>query len=212
MPASDPPTLLPAPRVRRLLEWQQQKVWCNARPQEAAYPVQLQYADGSGSGRLKALPGPAALLAARDAAPLAGRTLLWLPPARDAGLQAAAEALGATSHDVAAAGRAPAAAKAAGAVLVRGRADDAVPAAYRRLPWTTPELLIVSAPGWVGGAPHCLAELAGSRTSIAAALLPCMGFCPAHLAPSPCTLCPLPAPPTTSPGGHARKQGGGSAA
>ena len=110
--------------------------------------MQLQYEDGSSSGRLKALAGPAALLVARAAAPLAGRALLWLPPARDAGLQAAAEALGAACHNVAASGRAPAAAKVAGAVLVRGSADDAVPAAYRRLPWTTPELLIVSA--WPG--------------------------------------------------------------
>lgn len=127
---------------RRLLEWGEQKVWRNARPQEASYPVKLQYADAA--GRTRGLPGPAALLAARDRAALAGRTLLWLPQARGSGaLQAAAGLLGAASVDVAQHGRAPAAAKAAGAVLVQGGAEEAVPAAYRGLPWTTPQLLLV---------------------------------------------------------------------
>ncbi|KAL4442023.1 hypothetical protein ABPG77_011284 [Micractinium sp. CCAP 211/92] len=124
-----------------LLEWGEQKVWRNARPQEASYPVKLQYADAA--GRTRGLPGPAALLAARDRAALAGRTLLWLPHARGSGaLQAAAGLLGAASVDVAQHGRAPAAAKAEGAVLVRGGAEEAVPAAYRGLPWTTPQLLL----------------------------------------------------------------------
>ncbi|KAL4443803.1 hypothetical protein ABPG75_011540 [Micractinium tetrahymenae] len=124
-----------------LLEWGQQKVWRNSRPQEASYPVQLQYADTA--GRTRGLPGPAALLATRDRAALAGRTLLWLPPARGGGaLQAAAGLLGAACVDVAAHGRAPAAAKAEGPVLVRGGPEEVVPAAYRRLRWTTPQLLL----------------------------------------------------------------------
>ena len=118
-------------------------MWCNSRPQEESYPVALQYSDTS--GRVKALPSPAALLQAAEQQLLGGRTLLWLPPARDAALQEAARLLGAANSDVAAAGRAPAAAKATGAVLVRGSDADAVPATYRRLPWTTPALLLVSA-------------------------------------------------------------------
>ena len=133
---------MPPPISRRLLEWRQQRAWHNARPQEAAHPVQLQYADAG--GRLKGLPGPAAALAAAQGHALAGRTLLWLPAARgDAALQEAACLLGAEGKDVAASGRAVAAAKDAGAVLVRGGADDAVPAAYRKLPWSTPQLLLV---------------------------------------------------------------------
>lgn len=167
-PSHLPPTSPPLAPPHRLLEWQQQRVWRNSRPQEAAFPVQLQYSHGSsGGGRLKALPGPAALLAARAAQPLAGHTLLWLPPARDASLAEAAENLGASNHDVAASGRAPAAAKAAGAVLVRGSATDTVPAAYRRLPWTTPELLIVS-----GDCCCCLTGVVFLGWA-AVALLPC---------------------------------------
>lgn len=147
----------------RLLEWQQQKVWCNARPQEEGYPVQMQYR--SSDGRLKALPpgaGATALAAARDSQLLAGRPLLWLPPARDAALQEAAEALGAGNHNVAASGRASAAAKEEGAVLVRGSEEDHMPASYSHLPWTTPDLLIVSR--WLGlqaAQQGCLAGLEG---------------------------------------------------
>lgn len=122
-------------------------MWCNSRPQEDGYPVQMQFTDVA--GHLRALPPGAAAAAQRTAAEgqlLAGRTLLWLPPSRDASLQAAAALLGAANHNVAASGRAPAAAKAAGAVLVRGRESDAVPAAYSHLFWTTAELLIVRAP------------------------------------------------------------------
>lgn len=108
--------------------------------------MQMQYRGTD--GRLKALPpgeGAAALAAARGAQPLAGRPLLWLPPARDVGLQQAAAELGADNHNVAASGRAAAAARAEGAVLVRGGEGGHVPAPYSQLPWTTPDLLIVSA-------------------------------------------------------------------
>lgn len=126
----------------RLLEWQQAKLWCNSRPEQAAYPVQLQYSDG---GRLKALPSSATLLRAAEQQLLAGHTLLWLALTRNAELQAAAALLGAANSDAVASGRAAtAAAKAAGAVVVRGGEGDPVPAAYKKLSWTTPELLIVS--------------------------------------------------------------------
>ena len=137
-------TCLP-PATHRLLEWQQQKVWCNTRPQEEGYPVQMQYR--STDGRLKPLPpggGATALAAACDSQPLTGRPLLWLPPARDAALQEAAAALGAANHNVAASGRASGAGKEEGAVLVRGSTEDHMPASYSHLPWTTPDLLIVS--------------------------------------------------------------------
>ncbi len=107
--------------------------------------MQMQYR--STDGHLKALPqgsGAVALAAARDGQLLAGRPLLWLPPARDAALREAAAELGAGNHNVAASGRAAAAAKEEGAVLVRGSEEDHLPASYSRLPWTTPDLLIVS--------------------------------------------------------------------
>lgn len=115
-------TLPPAcrPFARRLLEWQQQQVWRNSRPEEGAYPVQLQYEKPG--GRVTALAGPAALLRCAGQRALAGRSLLWLPAARDAALQEAARLLGAANSEA-----------------------DAMPASYRKLAWTTPQLLIVRA-------------------------------------------------------------------
>ncbi|EFN58297.1 hypothetical protein CHLNCDRAFT_142287 [Chlorella variabilis] len=129
------------PACPRLLEWQQQQVWRNSRPEEGAYPVQLQYEKPG--GRVTALAGPAALLRCAGQRALAGRSLLWLPAARDAALQEAARLLGAANSEAPASGRgAAAAAKAAGAVVVRGSEADAMPASYRKLAWTTPQLLI----------------------------------------------------------------------
>lgn len=131
--------------VRRLLEWQQQKVWCNSRPEEAAYPVPLQYAQPD--GRLKSLASTDRLRGAAEQQLLAGRSLLWLAAARDPALQEAARLMGAANMNVAASGHAAAAAaKAAGAVLVRGKESDSVPAAFRKLPWVTCGLLLVSLP------------------------------------------------------------------
>lgn len=95
-------------------------MWRNSRPEEGAYPVQLQYEKPG--GRVTALAGPAALLRCAGQRALAGRSLLWLPAARDAALQEAARLLGAANSEA-----------------------DAMPASYRKLAWTTPQLLIVRA-------------------------------------------------------------------
>jgi hypothetical protein len=139
---NDSLALLLWPHVCRLLEWQQQKVWCNSRPEEAAYPVTLQYAQPD--GRLKSLASADALRSAAEQQVLAGRSLLWLAAARDSALQEAARLMGAANFNVAASGHAAtAAARSEGAVLVRAKESDSVPAAYRKRPWTTRNLLLV---------------------------------------------------------------------
>lgn len=134
-------------------------------PAEADYPVQVSGRGGwmgggasipahtrpscrcqqvhyfSPSGSCKALGSSDALLGALRARLLEGRTLCWSRgTAGDSFLCAAAELLGASCTDVP--GSAPNAMPATGAVVVRASEDEQPPAAYARLPWTTPDRLV----------------------------------------------------------------------